>query len=726
MGNNVTERKPGQTGSPRRGRTVLWCIYLLVALVAVVVVCSMVYVHLIGSRVVARHVPWVETAMEIRLEATTAHLWFEELVGGDRSVTIDQVLEHLTNADRYAQAMLRGGDTSIGMLRPLDDLNLRAQIAEVRDKLAEFRQITLQRWQARGQSGVGTEIEQQSDAMFEDFMQEAHNVEAILKQFIITEFRDFKVVQALLIGTCLVVTVAIGSTFGYFVRGRLRAELALRATNQQFEASNQQLRATEQQLRASNQQLTASNQQLRASQEEIRSLAKFPAENPDAVLRVARDGVILHANQAAKALLSSFGAEAGSTIPGSWDVSVAEVLAEGAKKEVEVHTQGRTYLLVLAPVVEAEYVNVYGRDISERVAAENLVRQERDRAQQYLDIAGVILVALDRQGKVTLLNKKGCTLLGWDEAEALGKDWFDNFIPQDGRGEVRDAFNELIKGRLEMAEYFENSVLASEGSTRIITWHNTILRDEAGHVVGTLSSGEDVTDRKKADAQLKEHQTQLRSLVSQLTTTEERERKELAGILHDDFIQNLALCKMRLEQARAVRTMGEARAIQDSAIESISELIAEMRTVTFELCSPVLYTVGLEAAIQDWLDNQVRGKHDTEFLYGDDGQTRHLDEDVRFFLFRAARELCTNVIKHADAKTANVSIRTEGGMVRIDVEDDGIGMIASEREGKGDESGGLGLFGIRERLDYFDGTMQINAKAAGGTHITITAPLARP
>lgn len=233
-------------------------------------------------------------------------------------------------------------------------------------------------------------------------------------------------------------------------------------------------------------------------------------------------------------------------------------------------------------------------------------------------------------------------------------------------------------------------------------------------------------ERRRAEAQQRANQAQLRSLVSQLVAAEERERKKLAGVLHDDFIQNLALCKLRLDRAAAGEGSGKMDTLLGAITDGIRELITSMRSLTFDLCSPILYDIGLEAAIRDWLDNKVQGRYNIAFVYEDDGQIRCLDEDMRVFLFRAVRELCTNVIKHSEAQHATVSIRTEKEMIRIDVKDDGVGLAVSARKAKGDESGGLGLFSIRERLDHFGAAMDVVSPADGGTWVTVMAPLSNP
>jgi two-component system sensor histidine kinase UhpB len=152
-------------------------------------------------------------------------------------------------------------------------------------------------------------------------------------------------------------------------------------------------------------------------------------------------------------------------------------------------------------------------DITDRKRAEETLRKERDKAQRYLDIAGVMFVAINSDGNVTLINKKGCETLSCDEGEIIGKNWFDNFIPERLRDVVKPVSKKLLGGKLKAAEYFENPILTKQGEERLIAWHNTILRDEKGNIIGHLSSGEDITERKKVEEALKESEVRYRELV---------------------------------------------------------------------------------------------------------------------------------------------------------------------------------------------------------------------
>lgn len=135
--------------------------------------------------------------------------------------------------------------------------------------------------------------------------------------------------------------------------------------------------------------------------------------------------------------------------------------------------------------------------------AKKKLRKERDRARKYLKTAEVMLITIDPEGKVIQANRKASEVLGYEKDEIIGKDWFENFIPEDQKDELRKLHKKV--GRTDYSEYFENPVITKSGEKRDILWHNSFLEDEEGTILGTLSSGMDITERK-------EHQERIREL----------------------------------------------------------------------------------------------------------------------------------------------------------------------------------------------------------------------
>ncbi|MGD2085371.1 MAG: PAS domain S-box protein [Candidatus Aminicenantes bacterium] len=168
----------------------------------------------------------------------------------------------------------------------------------------------------------------------------------------------------------------------------------------------------------------------------------------------------------------------------------AEEALKQARDQLEVRVEERTFELTKAN-------RQLQREISERKQAQEELRKEKEKAQQYLDIAGVIMVLINADQTVALINKKGCEILGYPYEEIIGKNWFHHFIPENHREQVKNVFSKLIAGVVEPIEYFENPVLTKSGEDRLIAWHNAYIKDKHGRITGTLSSGEDITHSKQ-------------------------------------------------------------------------------------------------------------------------------------------------------------------------------------------------------------------------------------
>lgn len=143
-------------------------------------------------------------------------------------------------------------------------------------------------------------------------------------------------------------------------------------------------------------------------------------------------------------------------------------------------------------------------DISGRKLMEKRLVEERDRNQRYLQVAATMFVVLDASGHVETINPAGARILGYDTtAELIGRDWFETALPAEERAGVRAVFTALMNGSVSELSAFENGVLRADGTMRWVSWRNSILRDADGRIVGTVSSGEDVTDRRTTEALLR-------------------------------------------------------------------------------------------------------------------------------------------------------------------------------------------------------------------------------
>jgi PAS domain S-box-containing protein len=162
---------------------------------------------------------------------------------------------------------------------------------------------------------------------------------------------------------------------------------------------------------------------------------------------------------------------------------------------------------------EAELKRVRDK-LEERVAERTEeLQQQMEAAQRYLDVAGVMFLVIDKGQRVHLVNKRGCQLLEYSEGEVVGKNWFDNFIPERYRKDAKLVHGMLMAEEVEPIKYYESPILTKSGEERIIAWHNAILYDEGGEPYSVLSSGEDITRRREAEEALAYSEDFLRSII---------------------------------------------------------------------------------------------------------------------------------------------------------------------------------------------------------------------
>ena len=228
--------------------------------------------------------------------------------------------------------------------------------------------------------------------------------------------------------------------------------------------------------------------------------------------------------------------------------------------------------------------------------------------------------------------------------------------------------------------------------------------------------------RKQSTERLQHYQLRLRGLASELVLTEERERRRLATDLHDTIAQNLAISKTKLDALGSHVSSSDLNTALDEVRELLKPAIRDARSLIFQLSPPILYIMGLEAAVES-LAEQTREQHGLVTTVTDDNLPKPLSEDILVLLFRAVRELLINVIKHSQSHTAKISIKKDNGYVRIDVADDGIGFDSVENDLIAAEKTGFGLFSIRERLHHLGGHLEIHSHTGLGTRVTLVAPL---
>jgi PAS domain S-box-containing protein len=292
---------------------------------------------------------------------------------------------------------------------------------------------------------------------------------------------------------------------------------------------------------------------------------------------------------------------------------------------------------------------------------------------------------------------------------------FAEVVPSAQEYGLLDTFRRVLKtGRPE----YHPVAIYKDGTLKL--WkENYVYRLPAGEIVDVY---DDITERKRAESRLLDYQENLQSLASELTLVEERERRAIATDLHDQIGQTLSVIKMRCFDLRdALESPGLIRRI-DEIRELVKQTIRDTRSLTFELSPPVLYELGLVAAI-DWLAEQFQLKHGLKCIVESDIKPKPLSQDIEIVLFRSVRELFVNIIKHAKASKVKVTIRVNKDKLRIRVADDGIGFSREDKATKAYKNNQFGLFNITERIRHLGGRLEVDSLRGKGTMVTLVAPL---
>jgi PAS domain S-box-containing protein len=321
--------------------------------------------------------------------------------------------------------------------------------------------------------------------------------------------------------------------------------------------------------------------------------------------------------------------------------------------------------------------------------------QPINQAQLYLDIAGVIMMALNRKGEITLVNKKGCEVLEYAEEELIGKNWFLTCLPNDIKNDVYEVFKKLINGKIETTEFYENPVVTKSGNLKIIAWHNAYLHDNEGNIIATLSSGEDITERKKTE----EEKRKLKKLKEDFLASASHELKtplisivgytdlfllKYGSILDDEaknYLNSIRQATERLNGLanRLIKVQDlEAKKLKlNKSNEDIGKVIEE--------CVNSLLAYAKTRDISISLDLQ----EDLNFNF-DSGKIQDL-----------LNNLVSNALKYSPPKSSiKICSKLQNDHILISIEDDGIGFTKDEKKVIFQKFGKIEHFGEYLDVDF--------------------------
>lgn len=353
-------------------------------------------------------------------------------------------------------------------------------------------------------------------------------------------------------------------------------------------------------------------------------------------------------------------------------------------------------------------------DVTARVEAE----EERDRL---FNVSLDLLAVGGFDGFLQQVNPAWVRVLGWSRDELMSRAVIEFIHPED-QDLTAAAYRALAEDRVvaDLGTRFR----CRDGSYRWLSWSSFPYPDRRL----VFSVVRDVTEQKDAERRLLDYQDRLRALSAQLAMAEERERRQLAVAIHDGLAQQLFAARAKVVLLRYPEKLPDQGRIVDEAIGILDDSMREARSLSFELYPPVLYEVGLEAALL-WLARQwserigIACSVDAE---GSSADPLELAEETRALAYQSVRELLANVAKHATATAVRITLQHDADRLRVVVADNGCG-LATDKEGLAgsQREGGLGfgLFSIRERLRSVGGRFRLQSQPGTGLRVELTVPL---
>ena len=342
-------------------------------------------------------------------------------------------------------------------------------------------------------------------------------------------------------------------------------------------------------------------------------------------------------------------------------------------------------------------------DITDRKLAEAEIIHERERAVKYLAISEAIIVGLDPNGIVTLLNRRGYDILGYKENEIVGKNWFDTVIPIEQRDAIIEIYNKVISDGIEPAEYFENEVITRTGERKFIFWHKTFVKNDDGTIIGSLSSGQDFTEQKRAEGQIKASLKEKEVLLQEIHHRAKNNMQVIISLLR----LQISSSKDKKVEGALKESQGRVQAmslVHETLYDSASMVSIDFRLYLFKLAETVFQSYGISS-------EQVELKNEAQNISFRIDQLSHIGLLIN--------ELVTNSLKYAfpESRKGEIVIRllpVDNGEVELMVSDNGLG-IPENIDWRNTDTLGLQLV-IALAEGQLEGTL--NLDRVNGTHFT--------
>lgn len=407
------------------------------------------------------------------------------------------------------------------------------------------------------------------------------------------------------------------------------------------------------------------------------------------------------------------------------EAKVREALDTGAampwEKDYIRRDGSRISVLVGASVIDkARGQSIcFAVDLSRAQRAEAARHRSEQRYLALYDNIPLMCLTVDSAGTILTINAYGAEHLGYRPNELVGQSVLGVVHPEDV-----DKAEEQLRAALAERGCVVKCELRKVRRDGSFLWTQEVARAVPENSERLLVVCEDITERRQKDEQLAQYQDKLKSLTIESVLAEERERRRVAQGLHDQVGHALALAKMKASSLAASECLPDAQQMMPDLIGYLNEAISATRTLTFELSSPVLHEVGLEAALQS-LGEQLQHETKISFHFESDPPRTPMIQETSVIIYRIVEELLFNVLKHARAHNVHVCVHRAGNSLQVNVEDDGMGLKPSEDGELLKSHGRFGLFSIRARIEQLGGQFHIGPSDMGGVRADLIVPIER-
>ncbi|MGQ9687625.1 MAG: PAS domain S-box protein [Desulfobaccales bacterium] len=418
---------------------------------------------------------------------------------------------------------------------------------------------------------------------------------------------------------------------------------------------------------------------------------------------------------------TSFTAQVWAQRQGSGDTAHIEGVVIDVTAEKEIRKALEEYQNQLECLVQERTAALIStnaklnQEIAQHRETEKALRESEARFRGVFEGAPLGICLHEPEGRVVEVNPALKAILGYDR-EGLARVGWSLLHPED-LDPVRKAYQDLVEGRREDL-LLEFRAFRGNGNLMWGRGHFSKIRGDASQPWFILSLIEDITREKEIQREINLYQKRLRAMATELTMTEERERRRLATDLHDNIGQMLALLQIKLGSLRQEMASSRGAAHVDEARSLLTQIIGATRSLTLEMGLSVLHELGFQAGVE-WLGERFQEQYGLQVQVKCDPLPSSLGYWPKTLLFRVIRELLTNIIKHAQADHAWIAVNVAPDQLCLEVRDNGIGFELSNLT----TLAGFGLFSIAERISNQGGKMEVISAPGQGTRISICLPL---